>query len=67
MTIRNNNKTDAIGANLPGIGRQRIEGNPLTSDEIAMFERFEREAWSPERRRSHIISICNPGSSASDR
>ena len=34
---------------------QAIEGNPLTPDEIAMFEMFEREGWSPERRRAHIL------------
>ena len=33
---------------------QTIEGNPLTAEEIAMFEMFEREGWSPERRRAHI-------------
>ena len=33
---------------------QAIEGNPLTAEEIAMFETFEREGWSPERRRAHI-------------
>ena len=34
---------------------QAIEGNPLTAEEIAMFERFEREGWSPERRRTYIL------------
>ena len=34
---------------------QAIEGNPLTAEEIAMFEMFEREEWSPERRRAHIL------------
>ena len=34
---------------------QAIEGNPLTAEEIAMFERFEREGWPPERRRAHIL------------
>ena len=33
---------------------QAIEGNPLTAEEIAMFQMFEREGWSPERRRAHI-------------
>ena len=32
-----------------------IEGNPLTAEEIAMFEMFEREGWPPERRRAHIF------------
>ena len=34
---------------------QAIEGNPLTVEEIAMFEMFEREGWSPKRRRAHIL------------
>ena len=34
---------------------QAMEGNPLTAEEIAMFEMFEREGWPPERRRAHII------------
>ena len=34
---------------------QAIEGNPLTAEEIAMFEMFAREGWSPERGRAHIL------------
>lgn len=34
---------------------QSIEGNPLTAEEVAMFEMFEREGWSQERRRAHIL------------
>ena len=34
---------------------QAIEGNPLSADEMAMFEMFEREEWSPERRRALIV------------
>ena len=34
---------------------QAIEGNPLTAEEIAMFEMFQREGWSLERRRAHIL------------
>lgn len=33
---------------------QAIEGNPLSPDELAMFEMFEREGWSPKKRRAHI-------------
>jgi hypothetical protein len=33
---------------------QEMEGNPLTPDEVAMFEMFERDAWPHERRR-HIF------------
>jgi hypothetical protein len=36
---------------------QGIEGNPLTADEIAMFEMFEREGWSHERCRAHILAM----------
>ena len=28
---------------------QEIESNPLTAEEIAMFEMFRREGWSDER------------------
>jgi len=34
---------------------QLIEGNPLDTDDIAMFEMFERERWSHERRRAYIL------------
>jgi hypothetical protein len=36
---------------------QAIEGNPLTADEIAMFE---RDGWSHERRRAHILAKFPP-------
>jgi hypothetical protein len=39
---------------------QKIEGNPLSPDEIAMFEMFEREGWSHERRRAYILAKLNP-------
>ncbi|HXT05751.1 MAG TPA: hypothetical protein VN715_02300 [Roseiarcus sp.] len=35
---------------------QALEGNPLTADEIAMFEMFEREGWPHERRRAYILA-----------
>ena len=34
---------------------QEIEGNPLTADEIAMFEMFEREGWTHERCLAYIL------------
>ena len=34
---------------------QELEGNPLTADEIAMFEMFERERWPHERCRAYIM------------
>lgn len=33
---------------------QTVESNPLDADQVAMFEMFEREGWSPERRLAHI-------------
>lgn len=34
---------------------QIIEGNPLSADDIAMFEMFERERWPHERCRAYIL------------
>ncbi|MBL8583787.1 MAG: hypothetical protein JNL61_16380 [Rhizobiaceae bacterium] len=36
---------------------QAMEGNPLTPEQIAMFEMFEREGWSDERRLAHIRTL----------
>jgi hypothetical protein len=36
---------------------QAVEGNPLTADEIAMFEMFEREGWFHDRRRAYILAL----------
>jgi hypothetical protein len=33
---------------------QKLEGNPLTEDEIATFEMFERENWPEERCLAYI-------------
>jgi hypothetical protein len=34
---------------------QEIEGNPLSTDQIEMFEMFERESWSHDRRLAYIL------------
>lgn len=34
---------------------QVIEGNPLDAEQIAMFEMFDREGWSQEKRRAYIL------------
>lgn len=34
---------------------QVIEGNPLSPDQIAIFEMFEREGWSHERRLAYLL------------
>ena len=39
---------------------QEIEGNPLSADQVAMFEMFEREAWTHERRRAYILAKAAP-------
>jgi hypothetical protein len=41
---------------LDAMHMQEIEGNPLTPEEVAMFEMFEREAWPHERRRAYILA-----------
>lgn len=33
-----------------------IEANPLSVGDKAMFEMFEREGWSHERRRAYIMA-----------
>lgn len=38
-----------------GMALQAIEGNPLTAEEVTMFEMFERERWSFEKRRAYIL------------
>jgi hypothetical protein len=35
---------------------QEIEGNPLDAEQVAMFEMFEREAWTHERRLAHLLT-----------
>ncbi len=45
---------------LEAMRSQEIEGNPLDADDIAMFEMFEREGWSHERRRAYILAMLNP-------
>lgn len=50
------NDNEIFGELLPGVGRQAIAGNPLTPEEIAMFEMFEREGWPPDRRRMYILN-----------
>lgn len=37
---------------------QYLEGNPLSPDQVAMFEMFEREGWSHERRLAYIKRLA---------
>lgn len=34
---------------------QMIERNPLSAEDVAMFEMFKRKEWPAERRRAYII------------
>jgi hypothetical protein len=36
---------------------QEIEANALGPDQVAMFEMFEREGWSAERRRAYLSRL----------
>ncbi len=44
---------------LEGIHLQEIEGNPLSAEEIAMFEMFEQQGMSDEECRKYILSRLN--------
>jgi len=46
---------DSRRRRLDAMALQEIEGNPLTADEIEMFEMFERERWSHERCRAYLL------------
>jgi hypothetical protein len=39
---------------------QEIEGNPLSPEDIAMFEMFEHEAWPHDRRLAYILAAAVP-------
>jgi hypothetical protein len=39
---------------------QEIEGNPLSPEDIAMFEMFEHEAWPHDRRLAYILAAAMP-------
>jgi len=39
------------------IALQELEGNPLTADEIEMFEMFDREGFSSEQEREFILAL----------
>jgi len=40
---------------LEAMNLQVIEGNPLDAEDIAMFEMFEREGWSHDKRRAYVL------------
>lgn len=50
----------AVRRRLIAMRLHEIEGNPLSADEVAMFDMFERERWSAERRRAYILAKARP-------
>lgn len=44
----------AIQRRKEGMKLHEIEGMPLDAEQVAMFEMFERERWSHEKRRAYI-------------
>lgn len=55
MNKNNNQATEAERQRrLVAMHLQAIEDNPLDAEQIAMFEMFEREGWSQERRLARI-------------
>lgn len=45
---------DVVERRLVAMHLQSIEDNPLDAEQVAMFEMFEREAWSHEQRLNYI-------------
>ena len=60
MTDREHTPIDPTSSASKELGRdmehlQAIESNPLDREQLALFERFEREGWSHERRRRYLL------------
>lgn len=58
MTEQGEDRRAAVERRLDAMRLQEIAGNPLDADDVAMFEMFEREGWSHERRRAHILNAA---------
>jgi hypothetical protein len=46
--------TEARERRLEAMRLQEVEGNPLSADQVAMFEMFERDAWNHEQRLAYL-------------
>jgi len=55
-----NEVAEARRRRLGAMRSHEIEGNPLSSEDVAMFEMFEREAWPHDRRLAHILAAVTP-------
>jgi hypothetical protein len=53
-TLTGGKLADARKRRLVAEHLQQIEDSPPTAEQTAMFEMFEREGWSHERRRAYI-------------
>ncbi len=51
---------EALQRRSVAIRLQEIEGNPFTPEEVAMFEMFDREGWSPDKRREYLLGLARP-------
>jgi hypothetical protein len=54
LTLTDEQVAAARERRLEAMRLQEIEGNPLDAEQVAMFEMFERETWSHERRLAYI-------------
>ena len=46
--------TEATQRRLAAMRLQEVEGNPLNTEQVTMFEMFEREGWTHAQRLAHI-------------
>ena len=53
-TLSDEEVAEARVRRLEAMRLQEIEGNPLDAEQVAMFEMFEREKWSHEKRLAHL-------------
>ena len=55
-TLSDEEVADARIRRLEAMRLQEIEGNPLSAEDVAMFEMFEREGWDDDRCRAYILA-----------
>ena len=60
--LSNDEMAHAKERRLVAMHLQEIESNPLSDDQIEMFEMFEREGWSHDRRLSYILERARAAS-----
>ena len=55
MTQPHTDRTGRRQRRREAIRLHEIEGNPFTPEDNALFEMFDREGWTDERRRAFLI------------